>query len=230
MGQGKKGAKVEWHRFLFGEASPWMLLEICARAALLYWMLMYGMRLLGRRVVSQYTLFELSIVVTLAGAVGIPLQAQERGLLPPLIILLVLISIQRLVVAVSSRHMKIAQAVAGTPELVVNEGILELAALKHAGLSREKLYGLLRGMRIQHLGQVGRAWLEPSGQLTLVPAEAPRPGLCILPEIDEELRRAARIEGTCCCASCGRCEPGPTEPCPHCGAIRWQAAARELDE
>ncbi|WP_426199241.1 DUF421 domain-containing protein [Pseudomonas sp. DC3200b2] len=222
---------MEWHRFLLGEASPWMLLEICGRAALLYWMLMYGMRLLGRRVVSQYTLFELSIVVTLAGAVGIPLQAQERGLLPPLIILVVLISIQRVVVALSSRNPRFAVAVAGAPELVVNEGTLELAALKHAGLSREKLYGLLRGMRIQHLGQVGRAWLEPSGQLTLVRAERPRPGLCILPEIDEELRRAACIDGACCCASCGHVEPGSaTKPCPGCGADRWQPAARELDE
>lgn len=222
---------MEWHRFLLGEASPWMLAEICGRAAVLYWMLMYGMRLLGRRVFSQYTLFELSIVVTLAGAVGIPLQAQERGLLPPLIILLVLISIQRLVVSVSSRHPRVAVAVVGAPELVVNEGTLELAALKHAGLSREKLYGLLRGMRIQHLGQVGRAWLEPSGQLTLVRAEASRPGLCILPEIDEELRHAARIEGTCCCASCGHGEPkATTKSCPVCGAHCWQPAARELEE
>jgi uncharacterized membrane protein YcaP (DUF421 family) len=56
---------------------------------------MSSMRLLGRRVASQYTLFELSMVVTLAGAVGVPLQATDRGLLPPLLIMAVVIGLQR---------------------------------------------------------------------------------------------------------------------------------------
>lgn len=222
---------MEWHRFLFGEASPWMLLEICGRAAVLYWMLMYCMRLLGRRVVSQYTLFELSIVVTLAGAVGIPLQAQERGLLPPLVIIAVLISIQRAVVALSMKNARVARAVSGAPDLVVSQGALVLPALKQAGLSREKLYALLRDFQVQHLGQVSRAWLEPSGKLTLVRAEQPEPGLCILPSIDEVLRREAALEHTRCCSSCGyRHDDSPPAVCPRCNAREWEPAAQVLTQ
>lgn len=222
---------MEWNRFLFGEASPWMLLEICGRAAVLYWMLMYCMRLLGRRVVSQYTLFELSIVVTLAGAVGVPLQAQERGLLPPLIVIAVLVSIQRLVVALSIKNAKVAAAVSGQPDLVVSQGSLVLPALKQAGLSREKLYALLRDFHVQHLGQVSRAWLEPSGKLTVVRAEQPEPGLCILPRIDEALRREARLEKTQCCSSCGyRQDRNAPKACPRCNARQWEPAAQELTE
>lgn len=220
---------MEWYRFLLGQASPWMLLEICGRAAVLYCMLMYCMRLLGRRVVSQYTLFELSIVVTLAGAIGIPLQAQERGLLPPLIILLVLVSIQRVVVAISIGHPGFAAAVSGAPERVVYQGVLVLPALKHAGLSREKLFALLRDYEIQHLGQISQAYLEPSGKLTLVRAQQPPPGLSILPRIDQALRREAAVASVACCASCGHRQGAePPARCPVCGGREWETGAREL--
>jgi uncharacterized membrane protein YcaP (DUF421 family) len=51
------------------------------------------MRLLGRWVAAQYTLFEISIVVTLAAAIGVPLQASNRGMLPPFVIALVAVAL-----------------------------------------------------------------------------------------------------------------------------------------
>ena len=85
------------HRILLGKGSRWLLLEIFVRSVFLFFLIMSSMRMLGRRVASQYTLFELSVVVTLAGAVGVPLQATDRGLLPPVLIMALVITIQRFI-------------------------------------------------------------------------------------------------------------------------------------
>lgn len=73
-------------RLVFGQNPPTFLLEVIVRAVICFVLIIIALRLLGRRVASQYTLFELSAVVTLAGTMGVPLLDDKRGLLPPLVI------------------------------------------------------------------------------------------------------------------------------------------------
>lgn len=49
---------TDLHRFLFGNASWQFLLEVMLRTGVTYVLLIVTMRLLGRRVVSQYTLLK----------------------------------------------------------------------------------------------------------------------------------------------------------------------------
>ncbi|WOD13987.1 DUF421 domain-containing protein [Paraburkholderia kirstenboschensis] len=98
---------TDWHRFLFGNASWPFLLEVLLRTSVTYVLLIVVMRLLGRRVAGQYTLFEISIAVTLAAAVGVPLQAADRGLLPPVVIAVVVIVLQRLIARTGSTHRRL---------------------------------------------------------------------------------------------------------------------------
>lgn len=223
----------DWHRILLGKGTWWLLLEVFARCAFLFVLIMFSMRLLGRRVASQYTLFELSVVVTLAGAVGVPLQATDRGLLPPLLIMAVVIALQRGIASASLHSDKVDKGVAGKVSVIVRDGELSLDELRKAVLSREKLFALLRGRGVQHLGQLSRVYLEPSGNTAIVWADTPRHGLSILPEIDHSLRLAMQVKGTWCCVSCGFArtrEPEQAARCERCHSGAWQAAAQELDD
>lgn len=221
------------HRILLGKGTGWLLLEVFTRSAFLFVLIMSSMRLLGRRVASQYTLFELSVVVTLAGAVGVPLQATDRGLLPPLVIMAVVIALQRLMASASLRNARIDHAVAGKVSLVVCDGELRLDELRKAVLSRERLYSLLRSREVQHLGQLSRVYLEPSGNLSLVWADTPRHGLSIIPLVDSALRNAMQVARSYCCESCGYARPTEAEEatqCPQCHVSLWVPAAQQLEE
>jgi uncharacterized membrane protein YcaP (DUF421 family) len=77
---------TDWHRILAGSTLWPFLIEVLICAGFTYLLLMVAMRLLGKRVAAQLTLFELSMVVTMAAAIGIPLQVPDRGLLPPIIV------------------------------------------------------------------------------------------------------------------------------------------------
>ncbi|MFK4135713.1 hypothetical protein ACI2KR_26035 [Pseudomonas luteola] len=122
----KEYSLADWHHILLGQ-TPWtFLLEVMLRAGFTYLLIMLAMRLVGRRVASQYTLFELSVVVTMAGAIGVPLQAQERGMLPPLLIMAGVIIFQRTVARLNMRHFKIEIAVSGRVLSVLNDGRFDL--------------------------------------------------------------------------------------------------------
>ncbi|RRW42681.1 DUF421 domain-containing protein [Pseudomonas luteola] len=231
--QAKQFSLADWHRILFGE-TPWtFLIEVVIRAGLTYVLIMMAMRLLGRRVASQYTLFELSVVVTLAGAIGVPLQSQERGMLPPLIIMAGVIIFQRVTARLTMRHPKVNHAVSGSVMTAITNGRLELAVLRKTVLSREKIFALLRMRNIQHLGQLSRVYIEPSGSISIVLTDQPCPGLSIIPEIDTELREAVASRDHFSCTSCGYTLKTQQEPqcaCEYCKAERWMPAAVELED
>jgi uncharacterized membrane protein YcaP (DUF421 family) len=224
---------TDWHRLLVGESGWSFLLQVVLRAALTYLLLMVAMRFLGKRVAAQLTLFELSIIVTLAATIGLPLQASDRGMLPALVVLAAAVLLQRTLALASLKKPKVEWLVAGSTGLLMEDGRMLLPALGAAALPRERVFAALRSQQVWQLGQVHRLYLEPSGDFTLVRENAPQPGLSLIPENDAELRRSMVVPGWFACGSCGhtkRGESAPREPCEYCRARQWtEAVGAELD-
>ena len=222
---------TDWHRILAG-GTPWeFLLEVVLRAAFTYLLLLVAMRLLGKRVAAQLTLFELSMVVTMAAAIGIPLQVPDRGLLPPVVLLGVLILLQRALAYWGLKRRRVELLAVGDLTMLMRDGRMLLERMRETVLAREKVYAVLRGQGVQHLGQVERLYLESSGAFTLIRAREPRPGLSLIPE--PELRAEAAVPGHYVCVSCGnskRARRRPGDACEHCEATDWTEAVEELDE
>ncbi|MFK4135712.1 hypothetical protein ACI2KR_26030 [Pseudomonas luteola] len=100
-------------------------------------------------------------------------------------------------------------------------------------MSREKIYSLLRMRSVQHLGQLSRVYIEPSGSLSLVWSDKPCPGLSIIPKADTELRNAVACKDHYACSSCGntvKTEQKPESRCKYCNAHQWIPAALSLED
>lgn len=217
------------HRILAGEM-PWGFLgELVVRALVLYFVLMVSMRVLGRRIAAQLTLFELSMAVTLAAAAGVALQDPNRGLVPAALVMLVTVAIQRLVSRWGIRERRVEHLVSGRVVTLVRDGRLVLSRLRRGLISREKIFAQLRDVGVQHLGEVSRLYLEASGEFSLVRARSPQPGLSVLPRCDAALRDEARVDGTSVCNACGNVLASATVACDCCGARDPVAAARRLE-
>ncbi|MDR5740792.1 MULTISPECIES: YetF domain-containing protein [unclassified Caballeronia] len=222
---------TDWHRFLFGNTSWHFLLEVLLRTSLTYVLLVMTMRLLGRRVAAQYTLFEISIVVTLAAAIGVPLQAANRGMLPPLLIALVAVGLQRLIARAGITNRRVETMVATDVTLLARDGRLDHAELVRTAMPREKIFEAMRIGGWQHLGQVSRLYMEPSGRFSFIPARPAKPGLSVLPAVDEELRAEARVDGWSACTHCGNTvgADGSAAACDNCGAREWTYAVSDVE-
>ena len=161
------------HRLLIGHNPTWFLLEVGYRAVVTYVILWGAMRLMGKRVAGQMSALELTIVVTLGAAIGVPLQAPERGMVGAVVILLVAIVYQRGLNFWAFKSRKAELTLQGDVSTIVSDGCLDLPAMRAAVLSRERLFSALRqaGARAPGPSEAG----VPRGRRPLQHLQARRP-------------------------------------------------------
>ena len=207
---------------------PWsFLLEVAFRVFFLYLLIIISMRLLGKRMGPQLTRNEMAALVSLAAAVGIPMQSSTRGLLPALVVAGVIVGLARLIAWVSTRSQKFERLTMDDIDIMVKDGRLQMKALRDTAISRELVMAQVRSYGIDHLGKVRRLYLESSGIFTLQTADDPQPGLSLFPKHDREMiERQNRAEDCFACENCGNLAKGPRPAgqCTECKRTGWTEA------
>lgn len=219
---------TDYLRILMGE-TPWsFLLEASIRMVVLYLILLSGLRLMGKRMAGQLSRTEQAALVSMAGAVGLPILSPDRGLLAPLLIGGTVVLMQRLVVHWAARRPRVEHLLQAHVRTLVADGVLRLPELEHAVLSQERLFAQLRGESLEHLGQVRRLYMEANGTFSLVKEDEPRPGLSLVPGWDADFRQLQPpAAGQFACLRCGQVQAAPAPPttaCPACAACTWEPA------
>lgn len=113
----------------------------------------------------------------------------------------------------------------GHASTLVSDGVIQLAELEQAAISQQELFSMLRAAKIRQLGEVGRAYLEAYGFLSVWRARRPIPGLPVLPNEDAEY--AARLIDAgdrVACDYCGWVTTSPARRCAHCGREQFRPA------
>ncbi|GGG47423.1 YetF domain-containing protein [Hymenobacter glacieicola] len=216
-------------RFFLGDV-PWsFLLETLLRGIFFYALLLLAMRLMGKRMGAQLSRNEMAALVSLAAAIGVPIQAPDRGLLPPMCITLLIVRGQRYIAARTLRSKKFEEVSQDDIAIMVEDGCLNLDKMREVVLPQERLFAQLRSSSIDQLGQVKRLYMEANGDFTLLRQEPPHPGLTLIPDWDEDyIQQQQKAPNIFACLRCGHLERHqPAEPhhaCPRCQQNRWTTA------
>jgi uncharacterized membrane protein YcaP (DUF421 family) len=222
----------DWLRILIGEVPFSFLLELIIRAALVYLILMVSMRLMGKRMSSQLSRNELATLASLAAAVGVPMMAPDRGLLPGIVIALVLICVERFIAARAFESEAFETLAQGQISTLVKDGVIDVPVLESVSLSRERLLAQLRSVGVTQMGMIKRFYMEANGAFSLVRNPEPVPGLPTLPGWDDALTPCFDYaENMLVCSYCARTESKPFEEsnaCPNCGKNVWAPAVKAV--
>jgi len=216
-------------RILIGEIPPMFFVELIFRAAILYIVLILGMRLMGKRMASQIGRNEMAAVVSLAAAVGIPLMNPDRGLLPGILIVLVIVIFTVIISKISSRNETFEAITQDDLSVLLTDGVMDLAAMKKNRVTRERLFSQLRMLQKTHLGTVKRVYMEANGLFSIVDEHESIPGLSIIPHTDQEffLKKLTETDNFAC-NNCGKIGEGLIASawthCKNCGAVDWKNA------
>ena len=222
----------DWTRIILGGVPPIFLVEVIIRVVVLYLLLIVSMRIMGKRMSAIISRNEMIAMVSLAAAVGLPMQDPARGLLPPIIIAGVVIGVQRIISTRTLGNPEFESTVVGSIKDLAQDGRLELENMKKTRVPRERLVTEFRTRGVYNLGKVQRAYLEANGAFTVFffEEEDEREGLCILPEWDKDFHKDLAVaEGSFCCGSCGNVVKSQKEPendCEHCGFSQWHPAIK----
>jgi uncharacterized membrane protein YcaP (DUF421 family) len=188
------------------------------------------MRLLGKRMAAQLDRIDLAALVTLAAAIGVPLQAPDRGLLPAVVIAAVVVSLGTVIGRLSFKSEKFESLTHGSANMLMENGAMRLSQMLTSRVTPERLLAELRTKGLTHLGQLRRVYAEANGSFSLIEAEEPRPGLCIIPAWDtdfrEQLKEVPEIEA---CTSCGFTRERASSKghdCSNCQGTSWVTAVQ----
>src|SRR5215203_3466377 len=216
----------DWQRILIGEAPGSFYLEIIIRTVFVFLLLIVSMRLLGRRMAARTSRIELVALFSLAAAIGVPLQAPERGLLPAIVIALVVVIIGRLVASLAFKDPKFEHTVVDEYTILVKDGVLQMGEMKKTRITLERLLALLRGKSIRHLGEIERVYFEANGSFSLVKKDQPKPGLAVIPVTDKEFLDEQPPADENVCRTCGSAEKQSNRngKCANCGDSKWVSA------
>jgi uncharacterized membrane protein YcaP (DUF421 family) len=217
---------------------PWTFtFEIVLRTGIMYLFALLLIRFIGKRGMREMSPFEFVIIIVLGSSVGDPMFYPEIPLLHGMAVITTVIAIQHGLVWVMQRNERFNDFVyRGEAECLVSEGRVVLETMKKEGFSSTEVFMTLREAGVEQLGQVRRAYLEPSGEISafLYPPREVRPGLPLMPSCDPEYPERlespadAPQEGLYACTNCGEtlpCAQGARlARCPRCGKKEWARA------
>ena len=147
------------------------LLEIAFRAAIIYLVVLIGIRLAGKKEVGQMTPFDLVLLLLIANAVQNAMTGPDTSVTGGLVAALTLLTLNYLVNYSVWRYQKTRHLLEGTPTLLVHSGKIFKKNLAKERITLEELQQALREHGIEKIDDVKLAVLEVDGAISVLKNE-----------------------------------------------------------
>jgi uncharacterized membrane protein YcaP (DUF421 family) len=144
------------------------LVEIALRTAVVYLVILIGLRLTGKREVGQMMPLDLALLILLANAVQNAMTGPDTSLIGGLIAAATLLVMNAVLTRVVWRNRKIRRFVEGTPTLLIRHGKILHENLTKEKLNIDDLQQALREHGIGSVAEVSHAVLEIDGAISVL--------------------------------------------------------------
>jgi uncharacterized membrane protein YcaP (DUF421 family) len=151
--------------FDFGTA--WYL--IIVRTAVVYFAVLIGLRVTGKRQIGQMAPFDLVLILLIANAVQNAMVGPDTSLVGGLVAAGVLLLINLGVSRFDEDVPGIRRFARGSPAVLVSQGVIDERAMRREGVDLDDLEQAVREHSISSLDDVELAVLEVDGSVSIVP-------------------------------------------------------------
>lgn len=157
-----------------------------ARTVILYFLIMIGLRLMGKRQIGELEPSELVLTMMISDLATVPMQDFGIPLLAGIIPILTLLALSMLISQLSLRNLRFRELVCGTPAILIREGVIQQRAMQKNRYTLDELLEELRCQGISCVEDVKYAVLENSGQLSVLPWTRQQPPTAAQLQMDVE--------------------------------------------
>lgn len=138
------------------------------RTAILYVLLIVGLRLTGKRQIGELEPIELVLTMLLSDLASVPMQDFGIPLVNGVIPIVTLLAMSMLLSCVSLRNVRFRTLICGKPAIIIRNGKLQQDAMRHNRLTLDELFEELRTQGVTDISDVKYAILETGGQLSVL--------------------------------------------------------------
>ena len=149
--------------------------NVFIRTVLLYVLIVALMRLTGKRQIGQLELTELVTAFMISELASYPISNNSIPLFYGVIPAVTLVCLEVFLSYISIKSRAFRKAVTGNALALIKNGTLDQAQMKRARITLEELISAMRMAGISHLSDVGYAFLESNGMISVLPKAANAP-------------------------------------------------------
>ena len=138
------------------------------RTIILYILIIFAMRIMGKRQLSELQPSELVITLIIADIASIPMEDNSRPLLSGLIPMLILVALEIIVSVLMMKIPAFRKTVCGSPVMIIEDGNLLQNEMKRLRITTEDLCVQLRQQGVFSLEDVQYCIAETNGNLSVL--------------------------------------------------------------
>ncbi|WP_100331694.1 DUF421 domain-containing protein [Bacillus xiapuensis] len=144
------------------------------RAVLLYIVILFIFRLMGRREIGELSILDLVVFLMIGEMAVFAIEEPNEPLMHTIVPIAVLAVIQITFAFISLKSKKFREFIDGKPEIIINKGKINEHAMRRQRYNFQDLLLQMREKDIRHIDDIEYAILEPSGSLSILQKENKR--------------------------------------------------------
>ena len=145
------------------------------RTVVLYLVLIFSIRLMGKRQIGQMEASEFVVTMLVANLASIPMQDSAIPLYSGLVPILTVLGVELVLSALSMKNLGLRKLLCGKPVILIENGNILQKNLKKTRITLDELIGHLREKDVLDLQSVQFAILETNGNLSVFPYPKEKP-------------------------------------------------------
>jgi len=151
------------------------MLVVFFRTVILYCVVIFGVRLMGKRQLGELSPSELVITILISNIATLPIEEINTPLFTGLLPILSLVCFEIIISVINMRFKKLRQFFSGKPVIIISDGVLDQSKLKELRFSVDDLTAQLRSNGIFDIREVDFAVVETNGKISIYQKFAARP-------------------------------------------------------
>ena len=140
---------------------------ILLRAVILYLLIVFSLRLMGKRQLGELQPSELVITILISNIASIPIEDPSIPMSTGIIPILVLVGFELIVSSISLKSKRFRALISGKPVVIIKNGKIDINAMKKLRFSIDDLMESLRGNNVFDLSDVLYAVVETTGSVSV---------------------------------------------------------------
>lgn len=151
------------------------LLIVFIRTIVLYFLVLFTIRIMGKSELSEMSPFQLVIIFMIADLAAIPIESTSVSLINGVIAVFSLMFLQTLISTISLKCEWFKNLINGKPSILIEKGKINQKELRNLRISLNDLLEQLRIQNIYAPSDVEYAIMESNGELSVIPKAGKQP-------------------------------------------------------
>lgn len=143
------------------------MLIVFFRAVILYIVIIFCIRLMGKKQLGELQPSELVVTILLSNIATLPIEDINIPVLMGLVPIFTIVCLDVFISYLSLRSRRFRRIVSGSPKIIISNGVLDQSVMKKLRFTVDDLFEALRGQSVFDISEVQLAIVETTGQISV---------------------------------------------------------------